>query len=291
MRIIILALAAILLLPHLASAADPQLPGSVRASVDGTPYPQAGPLKFHASLPYLASKLGGLPEQMGGRIYSVENAADVLKRAEIDPSTLECKWFVLASGAADIVEFDLSNGRITRIIAVDRTANSSLADSISNQWKELVARFPAADPNTAMAKNTTKGPDVPVTATVSPERIEFHVDPVAWYLLYNDVPTDIAAAMSAKKPIQGMTVEEANLVFGVPDSVTHAEKHDDYVWTERVAVHPENPFVGMTVDPDIARDAVQAQVVQDATKETRISRTIGIRFVDGKAAAISDEHY
>jgi len=237
-----------------------------------------------------------LPEQFGSEIYNARHSQNLLEQIHLDPNRIICQWIAFNVSGFDLVAIDLTDGRITRIIAVRKAASSSFAETTTDAFRRY-AGINSKDPiNSVMAKNLSAGPDVPVWFDISDDGIvmKFEITKLEWYLLYHNVQPAIADAMRSHLPIKGMPLDAAMAVFGT--SVADTENPgavDDHVyeWKEHKTVKDRRARVTGTYSADDYYNQVQASILTPDTSHEELTRDITARFVNGVCVDFEDDHY
>src|SRR5258708_3050605 len=88
----------------------------VRRSSDGVEYPQAAKELFRTTaLPFVQNRLGGLPEEMGGKVINSVQSKETFSKLALG-SDFDCAWLLQSFAGAKACGFDLTDGRVTRIV-------------------------------------------------------------------------------------------------------------------------------------------------------------------------------
>jgi hypothetical protein len=118
-----------------AAMADDSAP-KPRVSTDGVEYPSVvGEQRFKTMLPLVRDKLGATPEEFKLRIFDAKKSKTLLERHSERP--LDCDWFALGLANADIVGLDLTDGRISRIKLIFKTAQEKMPPTVSTELKKI----------------------------------------------------------------------------------------------------------------------------------------------------------
>jgi hypothetical protein len=257
-------------------------------SNDGTPFPEAVKDRMvKIDLPGIGDKLGCLPPEMG-RVFDSSKSVLVLKKHIGDP--VPEKWFALGFRNADVASFDLTDGRVTRIVLRKSKPSIDFANAIARQVAKLDGAKLVAH-QTISAKNPAGASPILVNIDIDPTAAAFEVDAVVWYLLHHDVPAPIASAMRQKLPVKGMTLNQALCAFGTPEAKQDGQEGElRCTWHERVPIE-QQPTVSYGDSRELYMHLVAASLAGEKNVPKRISRTIGMTFVGETAIDVSDVHY
>jgi hypothetical protein len=263
-------------------------PAPAARSIDGTQFPEADKdRKIMTELPGIGDKLDCLPVELG-RVFDSVKSASMLRKHVAEP--VEEKWFTLGFRNSDVASFDLTNGRVTRIVLRKSKPSIDFANAIARQVAKMDGAKLVAH-QTIPVKNSLGNGSVLIRIDIDPSAASFEVDAVDWYLLHHEVPEQVSAAMRQKVPSKGMTYEQAACVFGEPEAKQDQQEGNlQYTWHEWVPIeqHPE-PFYGDS--RELYMHLVAASLAGEKKIPKRISRTVQMMFVKGVATEISDVHF
>ena len=289
----------ILLVLASATASPPSQKDKPRESADGVAFPAAVERRFDVRLPLVNRRLGGLPEEFASRVFHTETSSTLLKKRSL--SIPDTEWFVLGLQGADVVGFELTDGRVTKVRyyfknigsrRVDRLytkiLNAAKAANAEHYLRELGGR--AFHSGLAFSVGGTKVRFLSFFASDlrNPNRkreldsttITIMFYPEDWFALYPDLHDDvdrrIAEAIVEKRPAIGMTLEQAKQIFGKPDGTDQlGDKTTRYTWVQS-HIRP-------------GRSTITGRVIVPAQKI--IDRIITADFEDGIIVAFSDQSY
>jgi hypothetical protein len=96
------------------------LAAALRQTIDGRPFPAAGPRVVDVRLPLSGRALGGLPEEMPARLYAIDGLADVVvgwrkQLVEHQVDTAGYDYIANGSDGARCVLVGLTDGRVSRL--------------------------------------------------------------------------------------------------------------------------------------------------------------------------------
>jgi hypothetical protein len=283
-RLIVLALLTLALSP----AAKGEAP---RRSADGVDLPPVtAPAAFRATLPIVRDKLGAAPEELGGRIYHSATSKDLLAKRSPKASAEDGAWFTFGTLGADVVCFDLTGGRVTRLVLIYNQPRPQVQQQVASGMRQAT-RAPGDDrPDAYAVKNAAAGggPFV-VTVRADVDRVTAQLDGVDWALATDKgMPAAIAAAMRARKPAEGMTLDQMQAMFGRPAEAS-AEGGGDTTYEWRI----KGFGPGQTVVPtgDAAADAQNLGNAIAAGPSRVVKRRITAAVKDGHVVKFTDDHY
>jgi len=215
-------------------------PQPVRMSADDVVFPPSAERKLTLNLPILGATIGGPPENLAPKVFNVEASdrrLDLLRKHKNLPPRIDGEWFALRTARSDVVTAKLNRGLIVeqwyyfyspQAFASAQKLRKLIGDKAGintpDNWSTLYFK----DDDTKI-RVEFRGKHINADGSVSPGNanvavLHIQVDPVHWYLLYNEVTPDIDQAMRTGKVIQGMSINQARLMFGEPDSVTVLEE-------------------------------------------------------------------
>lgn len=256
-------------------------------SADGVGFPDAPKSLFQAALPIIGNRLGGKIGEMG-RVLNGKKSADIIAK-RIKGSEFNCEWFVIGFAGADAGGFDLTDGRVTRIVLYYNQASPIRAQDTVRRMNQIGR---GTKPNECVPKNKL-GNDVPVHADIGTTQITFNVDAVEWNLLYHQASLDIAKAMRSRLPLQGMSEEQAIATFGKPQSVEELGNGElSMLWEEREPI-TDDPSPSVVSS---ARDSyfnLQGSILSPQKIRTRLSRRVVMVFDKEKRTAfqVNDDDF
>lgn len=249
-----------------------------RLSADGETFPNAVPRAFQGDLPLIRDKIGMLPEDLGGKVFNTKKSDKLL--GPVLRQKFQSEWFVRGFAGSDVAGFDLTDGRISRIVWVKNWPSMAMVDSLSAKLAK------SARPNEHCIDVANQmGHSLPISYVASKAFISFTSDPLEWYLLHHPPEKSVADAMRSKNPAKGITIEQASMTFGKPISSALEGDVTTTVWEERKSIRRAG-FIGSS--DDVYR-AMQNAILNPAP--THVVRRVVIVFKDGVAVRVSDEHF
>ncbi len=218
-------------------------PGIDRKATDGTPLPPvtfeknaaaAPPRKDAGELELAEQLLLGPPEGLGKRLYSSKASAKLLelrmtRKIEIEQPAdraarpdgerpvvriideLDAPWFSWGQGSADVIGFDLQDGVIVKLVLYFRTA--------------------AAVNRARMELRDLKGTRWECIGGGAGSRFVYSLPAAARYIVgHPETPAPIRRAMLDRRLVEGMTIEQAIVVLGHPDSIEPSGEGETFTW-------------------------------------------------------------
>lgn len=187
----------------LAAAGPAAAPADKAADGTDIPQPTFMERRFDAAIPLIHSALGGLPGDLSPKVFSAKTSADVLARMRV--KSLGCAWFALKVTDADIAGFDLSEGRVCRVVLGYRSLSPARRLAIGSQTADVADKVLVTfDPKEA-----------PVAAAAT--RVILEIKPTELYIAnHPDLTKPTVEAIRAEHYIDGMTEEQALLVNDGP---------------------------------------------------------------------------
>lgn len=205
-----------------------------RKSAEGVAFPEVvnpNP-PFKIKLPFIGERLGGIPEDFGARIHNTA-AAGASAPARVRSERAGSEWYCVSLLGADCVGFDLVDGRVSRIQLHYLGSHQSPLKALENGIKSMSPKV-VANATVEISLPGETEPCVRIHATS--EFIEFSFLPVHLYLKTHDVKPEIAKAMRDGKPAMGMTLEQAKILFGEPESSEDAPQGTMVHWETKIWV-------------------------------------------------------
>lgn len=260
------------LLAALAFSSLAAAPGGDRKSSDGIPFPEVGKPYLKTSLPAVRDKMGAPPEEMGDHVFNSKTSHELLKRKL--KGDLECEWFVVGFGGADIAGFDLTDGRVSRIVLARAQPSPAVAQEIATRIAKMNGGKPAQ--SQVVQPRNEAGDPLPVEVNSTPDRIEFRIDPIELHLQQRPTSESVKKAMRAHEPAEGMTIDEAKLLFGTPSSDDKSDAQENVTWEFKAPI----PY-----RPTSAKDGYQHLMEKPSMRTVRVVR---MTFEQDVAVSVSD---
>lgn len=254
-----------------------------RVSSDGVPLPDVlNPAPFKATLPIIRDKLGGTPEEFGGRIFNSEKSKSLLDAKTKYP--LKTEWFTIGFAGADVVGFDLADGRVVNVVCVFSKARPDMKGEVAKAMSRLGK---VDDHQICAVKGSIGTKGLPVQFDANQNILMFAADKAGWYAITHDVSDEIARAMVERRPLVGMSLEQMNAMFGEPSGKEQSADAAAYTWTEYRLIYPEMSTRSMTAEEEWEE---RGRIIRTPPTK-QVSRIVRASFLNGVLHAVSDKVY
>jgi hypothetical protein len=279
---IILALAATTAVLR-AEQPNQEITKKIRQSIDGVPFPDViGQERFKVMLPLVRDKLGATPEESGLRIFNTAKSTELLQRRT--KANIDSEWFAIGFRNADVVGIDLTDGRISKISLWFNHEQTNLSAAVTDGMTKLSRSHEMSDDGTVYILKNSDGSLISVRANAGTLVATFVIDPVDCYLLNHHPATEVATAMRERRPAVAMTVDEASIIWGKPETTAAEGQTQRLEWSE--FAYPKTTGGGRVVSADELYQSMQIAVLN--AHKVR-SRLISATVKDGAIVEFSDQ--
>jgi hypothetical protein len=240
----------------LALAASP----TTRESADSSPFPSVTAQPLALNLPVIGKRIGARPEEIGGRVYGAKTAEAWRRQGKAVPDT---QWYGQAFGGAAVVGYDLSRGRVSRVVMVfgaERSFEAAMAKlEKAGKVKKDVLTIPG---KVSVAVREIKVDGSPA--------ISLEASTAGWYLLdHPTLPANLATAIKAGQVVPGMDIEQVEATKGRPSKVEELDGLTVLRWTT-TAKSLRGTRPGANGKVEMIFDEVEKVVASATVKDGRV---------------------